>query len=84
VRRADGADVGVLCSNAGVPFTHAARAGAAPPFGAPLAPDLFDMARGCLPARAADKWPAFGEPPLRIRVTDFEDAQVGMGCSFCC
>jgi len=58
----------LLCSDAGVPFTHTRRDGPAPPFDAPLPADLFDL------------WD--GDAPLRVQVTDFPDGQV-LAVSYC-
>jgi len=62
----------IRCNNAGVPISHDARAGASPPFDQPIPADVFDQAVGCVPAEVESP----GEPLLRIRITDFDDAQV--------
>ena len=66
----DGA-LSIVCNNEGVPLTHDVQAGAAPPFDAPIPAALFDMAVDSVPTGEDT-----GDAPMRVKVTDFDDAQV--------
>ena len=59
------------CNNAGVPLTHCVRVGPSPSFATPIPADLFDMEVGSVPTGEGA-----GEAPMRVKVTDFDDAQV--------
>ena len=60
------------CNNAGVPLTHDVKSGPAPSLAVPIAADLFDMVVGSVPADDGSA----GDAPMRVKVTDFDDAQV--------
>jgi len=64
----------VLCNNAGVPLTLDKKAGAAPSFAEPISEDLFDMVRNHMPT--SDEPGVTGDAPMRVKVTNFDDAQV--------
>jgi hypothetical protein len=68
----------LVCNNAGTPLTVDKRAGNAPPFSEPIPEELFDMVHDHMPA--SDEAGVTGDAPVRIKVTDFDDAQVVAVC----
>jgi len=60
------------CNNAGVPLTHDVGTGAAPSVEVPIAADLFDMVVDSVPASEGSA----SDAPMRVKVTDFDDAQL--------
>lgn len=67
-----------ICNNAGVPMTVETIAGHAPSFSEPISEELFDVVKGHVPPPEPNN--ATGDALLRIKVTNFDDAQVMAVC----
>jgi hypothetical protein len=78
-----GEKLAILCNNAGVPLTVGGLPGAAPSFARPIPAGLFDLEKNYVPAGVEDEENgAMGGALLRIKVTNFDNAQV-MAVSMC-
>lgn len=61
----------ILCNNEGVPLIHEECARPAPSFDEPIPCEVFDMVSDSVPNGEGP-----GGAPIRVKVSDFEDAQV--------